>query len=55
VLLPQQSIIRTLMPISPILGVPWISTSTARRRTLLALCIALQPVGVLVLWTVGYP
>jgi hypothetical protein len=55
VLLPQQSLVRMLMPLSPILGVPWISTSRARRRALLAICIALQPVGVVLLWTVGYP
>jgi hypothetical protein len=55
VLLPQQSLVRMLVPLSPILGVPWISTSRARRRALLAICIALQPVGVLLLWLVGYP
>ncbi|HEY4268586.1 MAG TPA: hypothetical protein VGM94_10390 [Galbitalea sp.] len=55
VLLPQQSVVRMLMPLSPILGVPWISTSRARRRALLTICIVLQPVSVLLLWLVGYP
>lgn len=55
VLLPQQSLVRMLLPLSPLLGVPWISASRARRRMLLALCVLLQPVGVVLLWTVGYP
>ncbi|MET4052721.1 hypothetical protein ABID81_002093 [Frigoribacterium sp. PvP054] len=46
VFLPQQSLFRLLMPLSPVLGTPAISTRPWLRRTLLLGGAALQPVAV---------
>jgi hypothetical protein len=54
VFLPQQSIMRLLLPLSPLLGTPLLTqTPTARRITLTTLCI-LQPFAIVVLWFI-YP
>jgi hypothetical protein len=55
VFLPQQSVFRLLLPISPLLAHERLSASRAWRRATLSASIALQAVAVLVLWTVGYP
>jgi hypothetical protein len=55
VFLPQQSLPRLLMPLSPLLGHPAIAPSPRLRRALLAGGAALQPVAVVLLWFVGYP
>lgn len=55
VFLPQQSLFRMLLPLSPLLGDPAIARSPALRRTLLAGGIALQPVAIVLLWFLGYP
>jgi len=46
VFLPQQSLFRLLMPLSPVLGTPAISTRPWLRRTMLLGGAALQPVAV---------
>ncbi|MEP6481168.1 MAG: hypothetical protein ABJA94_04085 [Rhodoglobus sp.] len=55
VFLPQQSLFRMLLPLSPLLGDPAIARSPALRRTLLVGGIALQPVAIVLLWFLGYP
>lgn len=55
VFLPQQSLFRMLLPLSPLLGDPAIGRSAALRRTLLVAGIALQPAAVVLLWFLGYP
>ncbi|WP_344097450.1 hypothetical protein [Microbacterium deminutum] len=55
VFLPQQSILRLVMPLSPLLGDERLSATPRRRRWLLATCLALQAVAVFLLWTIGYP
>jgi hypothetical protein len=55
VFLPQQSLFRVLLPLSPLLGDPAIARSPALRRGLLAASIALQPVAIVLLWIVIAP
>ncbi len=55
VFLPQQSVFRLLLPISPLLAHERLSASRAWRGATLSASIALQAIAVLVLWTVGYP
>ncbi|MDJ0339853.1 hypothetical protein [Cryobacterium sp. PH31-O1] len=55
VFLPQQSLLRLLMPLAPLLGDPAIARSKRLRRTLLAASIALQPAAIVLLWFIGYP
>lgn len=55
VFLPQQSLFRLLLPLSPLLGDPAISRNPAVRTTLLVAGIALQPVAIALLWFLGYP
>jgi hypothetical protein len=63
VFLPQQSLVRLLMPVAPILGSPvfWGPASAGaegsrRRRILLvAAAVLLQCVALVLLWFVGYP
>jgi hypothetical protein len=55
VFLPQQSLLRLLLPLSPLLGDPAFSASNAIRRTLLAASIVLQAAAVVLLWFLGYP
>ena len=50
VFLPQQSLFRLLLPLSPLLGAPAVSERPALRRTLLVGGMALQPVAVVLLW-----
>jgi hypothetical protein len=52
VFLPQQSLFRMLLPLSPLLGHPVLSATPQRRRRMLAGCIALQPVAILLFWFV---
>jgi Gpi18-like mannosyltransferase len=55
VFLPQQSLFRMLLPLSPLLGHPALSSSVTRRRVTLAVSIALQPVGILLFWVIWPP
>ena len=50
VFLPQQSLFRLLLPLTPLLGAPAVSERPAVRRTLLIGGIVLQPVAVVLLW-----
>jgi len=50
VFLPQQSLFRLLLPLTPLLGAPAVSERPAVRRTLLVGGIVLQPVAVVLLW-----
>ena len=52
VFLPQQSLFRMLLPLSPLLGHPALSATPRRRRRTLVTCIALQPVAILLFWFV---
>ena len=54
VFLPTQSLIRQLLPLSPLLGHPGLSGSRRRRIISLTVAIALQPVAIFLLWVV-YP
>lgn len=55
VFLPQQSILRLMLPLSPLLGDERFSSSRRRKRWTLSAAIVLQVAAVLSLWTVGYP
>jgi mannosyltransferase PIG-V len=55
VFLPQQSLLRMLLPLSPLLGHPWLSGSRLRRLLTLGACILVQPAAVLVLWVTWPP
>jgi hypothetical protein len=50
VFLPQQSLFRLLLPLTPLLGAPAVSERPVVRRTLLVGGIVLQPVAVVLLW-----
>lgn len=52
VFLPQQSLFRMLLPLSPLLGHPALTATPLRRRRTLTACIALQPVAILLFWFV---
>jgi hypothetical protein len=52
VFLPQQSLFRMLLPLSPLLAHPALTATPRRRRRMLAACIALQPVAILLFWFV---
>jgi len=54
VFLPTQSLIRQLLPLSPLLGHPGLSRSRRRRIITLAAAVVLQAVAILLLWVV-YP
>jgi hypothetical protein len=54
VFLPTQSLIRMLLPISPLLGHPGLSRTRRRRLLSLLVSIALQPIAIIVLWVI-YP
>jgi len=54
VFLPTQSLIRQLLPLSPLLGHPGLSRSRRRRVITLAASIVLQAVAIALLWVV-YP
>jgi hypothetical protein len=54
VFLPQQSIARLLLPLSPLLGTPLATRSPRARRITLAVLVALQPAAIVVLWFI-YP
>jgi hypothetical protein len=55
VFLPQESIFRLLLPLTPLLGDPALSTSRTARWVVLGIAIVLQPVAVILLWQIGYP
>jgi hypothetical protein len=55
VFLPQQSLFRLLLPVSPLLAHERLSSSRIWRGATLAVAILSQVVTTLVLWTVGYP
>ncbi len=54
VFLPTQSLLRMLLPLSPLLGHPGLSRTRRRRAITLIVSVALQPVGIFALWVV-YP
>lgn len=54
VFLPTQSLIRMLLPLSPLLGHPGLSATRRRRAWTLGVSVALQPVAILLLWVI-YP
>ena len=54
VFLPQQSIVRLLLPLSPLLGTPLITSSRRLPRILLAVFVVLQPFVIAILWFI-YP
>ncbi|MFC5502044.1 mannosyltransferase family protein [Lysinimonas soli] len=54
VFLPTQSLLRQLLPLSPLLGHPGLSRTRRRRLITLAAFIASQPIAIYVLWVV-YP
>ena len=55
VFLPTQSLPRLLLPLSPLLADSRIAQTRRRRRWSVAVSLALQPVAVLLLWTIGNP
>lgn len=55
VFLPTQSLIRLLMPLSPLFGHPFFTGSPRRRWISLGLGIALQPVAIELLWVMFPP
>jgi hypothetical protein len=55
VFLPQQSLFRMLLPLSPLLGAPVLSRTVRARVITLSSCIALQPVGILLFWVIWPP
>ena len=54
VFLPTQSLLRQLLPLSPLLGHPALSSTRRRRIVSLAVSVALQPIAIYLLWVV-YP
>ncbi len=55
VFLPQQSLLRLLLPLSPLLGAPVLTRSVVIRRIALGVFIASQPVAIALLWFLGPP
>jgi len=55
VFLPQQSIFRLLLPLSPLAGARGLTRNRRARKVVLMACIALQPVALVLLWFIGYP
>lgn len=55
VFLPTQSLARLLLPLAPLLADERISRTHRRRVWSLSICLALQAVAVLFLWTLGNP
>jgi hypothetical protein len=55
VFLPQQSLVRLLIPVAPLLGSSVFSKTRGRRITAVSVGITLQAVAVVLLWFVGYP
>lgn len=55
VFMPQQSVFRVAMPMSPLMGDPGIASRPWLRRMLLAIAIAGQPVCVALLWFYANP
>jgi hypothetical protein len=55
VFLPQQSLFRLLLPLSPLTGARGLTRNRRARKTTLIVCIALQPVALVLLWFIGYP
>jgi len=55
VFLPQQSLFRLLMPMAPLLADERLSSTVRRRRLGVVVCLVLQVVAVLLLWTIGWP
>lgn len=55
VFLPQQSILRLMMPMAPLLADERLTSTRRRRVWMVTGCLVLQTAAVLVLWTLGYP
>jgi hypothetical protein len=55
VFLPQQSVVRMLLPLSPLLGSPGLSRTSTRRWVTLGVSVLLQPAAILLLWIIWPP
>ncbi|MGO4300973.1 hypothetical protein [Leifsonia sp. RAF41] len=55
VFLPQQSLFRLLLPLSPLAGARGLTRNRRARKFTLIACVALQPVAIVLLWFIGYP
>lgn len=55
VFLPQQSIFRLVLPLSPLLADPAFTRTRRRRLVLFWIGVGLQPVAIVTLWFVGFP
>jgi len=55
VFMPQQSIFRLLLPLSPLLADDRLHSTPLRRRWVVGTAVGLQAAGVLLLWTIGWP
>ncbi|WP_426625043.1 mannosyltransferase family protein [Leifsonia sp. McL0607] len=55
VFLPQQSLLRLLMPLAPLAGAHGLTHNVRARRIVLVAGIALQPIALVLLWFIGYP
>ncbi|WP_438353438.1 hypothetical protein [Microbacterium sp. CJ88] len=55
VFLPQQSTFRLLLPVAPLLADDRLSSTPRRQRWVVVVCLVLQVVAVLLLWTIGWP
>jgi hypothetical protein len=55
VFLPQQSLLRLLMPMAPLLGTDTFVRTTRRALAWLVVGMCLQPVAIVLLWFLGYP
>lgn len=55
VFLPQQSLLRLMMPVAPLLGSRVFSETHRRRILMLTSAVGLQAVAIVLLWFLGYP
>ena len=55
VFLPQQSLFRLLLPLSPLAGASGLTHSVRARSIVLMVGMVLQPVALFLLWFLGYP
>lgn len=55
VFLPQQSLFRLLLPLSPLGGAPGLTRNPRARAIVLVVGVVLQPVALVLLWFLGFP
>ena len=55
VFLPQQSTLRLVMPLTPLLGDPAIVRTPTLRWIILAACVVGQAIAIVMLWFLSYP